>query len=168
MSEQKIVSSFHEYKKNKARPEEHIPDHIVDIGKQKAALDLVTFLRANRLNPGCYGINRWKASNKGKGICFLLLKNNSMRVRLDLPYMKEYENSIMSEGLQQFVFDKISYCHHCAGCKPGIDITLLGKELKDICHTMILYIHDPDETAVNSIKKLLEFEKRARTGVNTK
>ena len=162
MSEEKPISLFNEYKKNKVTPEERIPVHIADGEKQKAALDLVSWLRANKLSPGCYGINRWKASNKGTGICFLLLENDSMRVRLDLTYMKEYEESIMAEGLQQFVFDKISYCHHCAGCKPGIDITLLGRELKDICRTMILYIQDPDEAAVDCIKKLLELEKKAR------
>jgi len=156
------MSTFQEFKKNKITPEEQIPVHIADIGKQKAALDLVAFLRAKRLTPSCYGINRWKASNKGKGICFLFLENNSMRVRLDLPYMKEYEESIMNEGLQNFVWDKISYCHHCAGCKPGIDITLLGKELKSICRTMILYIQNPDEADVDCIKKMLEFEQKAR------
>ena len=162
MSEEKPVSLFNEYKKNKVTPEERIPVHIADSGKQKAALDLVAWLRANKISPGCYGINRWKASNKGMGICFLLLENNSMRVRLDLTYMKVYEEAIMAEGLQKFVFDKISYCHNCSGCKPGIDITILGKELKSICRTMILYIQDPDEAAIDYIKKLLELEKRAR------
>ena len=162
MSEEKPISLFNEYKKNKVTPEERIPVHIADGEKQKAALDLVSWLRANKLSPGCYGINRWKASNKGTGICFLLLENDSMRVRLDLTYMKEYEESIMAEGMQKFVFDKISYCHHCAGCKPGIDITLLGRGLKRICRTMILYIQDPDEASVVYIKKLLELEKKAR------
>jgi hypothetical protein len=33
---------------------------------------------------------------------------------------------------------------------------------------MILYIHAPDETAVNKIKKVLELEKKVRAGVNKK
>jgi len=91
-----------------------------------------------------------------------------MRVRLDLPRIYDYENAIIDEGFQQVVLEHISYCHKCAGCKPGKNMTIFGRDLKDICITQILYFHDPDATAVSYIKRLLELEKQARKTIAVK
>ena len=164
-----MLSLSKEQKQSKPMVESIIPVYL-NGDSQKNALDLVVYMRESKINPGWYGVNRWKASSKGTGICFLALENGylnytpplTLRVRLDLTNLKEYEESIINEGLQSFVLERISYCHKCSGCAPGKDVTLFGKELKSVCRTMILFIHDPDEAAVSAIKKLLRFEKRAR------
>jgi hypothetical protein len=71
---------------------------------------------------------------------------------------------MMNEGLQEFVWANIHHCWHCAGCKPGLDMTIMGKEYQGLCKTMILYSGDAGEKEINAIKKLLEFEKKARAG----
>ena len=155
----------------KARPkiEDVIPEYM-NGDMNESALDFVAWLRSNKLTPGQYGINRWKVSNKGTGICFIVLGSNvwkqhdSWVIRLDLTHIKEYEAEMLNEGLKEFVWANIHHCWHCAGCAPGVDMTIMGKEYQGLCKTMILYSCDPGETEINAIKKLLEFEKKARTG----
>jgi len=158
----RLRSCSAEQKKTKPAPEELIPNVKIDDDRQKAALDLVAFLRASKMNPGWYGVDKWKASNKGTGICFLIAEGGSLRIRLDLINMDKYEESVMKAGLHEFVWDQIHHCQNCSGCAPGRDKTVLGKELKNLCKGSHLIIRNPDETAVNSIKKLLEMEKAAR------
>ncbi|MCL2372517.1 MAG: hypothetical protein FWC78_03850 [Defluviitaleaceae bacterium] len=156
-------------KKIKTPLEEIIPKYITDEKMRKVALDFAEWLRLNKLTPGQYGINRWKASNKGKGICFMVLGNNiwkkhdSWVIRLDLTNIKEYESAIMNEGLNEFVWNNIHHCWHCCiVCAPGLDMTLMGREYQGLCKTVILYSGDPGEAELNAIKKLLELEKQAR------
>ena len=161
-----------EQKKIKLKIEDVIPQYL-DSDMRRAALDFAAWLRLNKLTPGQYGINRWKASNKGTGICFIVLgsnvwkKHDSWVIRLDFYHIKEYEASIINEGLQEFVWANIHHCWNCAGCAPGVDMTIMGKEFKGICYNsdkVIVYICDPGEAEFNVIKRLLEFEKKARAG----
>lgn len=158
-----------EQKLTKPMMEDIIPVYLEGNMKENA-LDFVAWLRANGMSPGWYGQNRWKASTASKPICFLFLESSyleyipplNLRIRLDLPYMKDYEDSVMNEELEKLIWDHISYCRNCAGCSPGIDLTLFGKEFKSICRTMILYFENPDKATLNNIKKLLEIEKKVR------
>ena len=156
-----------EKKKVKLNIEDVIPQYL-DGDMRRTALDFAAWLRLNKLTPGQYGINRWKASNKGTGICFIVLgsnvwkKHDSWVIRLDLTHIMEYEEAMINEGLQEFVWSNIHHCWHCAGCAPGLDMTIMGKEYQGLCKTMIIYSGDSGETELNAIKRLLEFEKKAR------
>jgi len=52
--------------------------------------------------------------------------------------------------------------------RPWATKIILGKELKGLCNTNFfcgrnwVWFHDPDEMTIDRIKKLLEWEKRAR------
>lgn len=102
-----------------------------------------------------------------------------------------YEETIINEGMQSLIWDNVFYCvqkppeslppeefrhygliYPCNhwGCAPGKNTTVCGKELTNICCSIThqyFWFHDPDEATINSIKKLLEFEKNARSK-NTK
>ena len=133
-----------------------------------AALSLTSWLRANKLTPSHYGINRWKASCKGSGICFIVVGQNIWKqhdhwvVRLDLTHIEEYQSQLESQGLREHVWDNLHQCWHCSGCAPGIDMTILGRDFRDLCKTKILYFRDPDDTEVEAIEKLIALEKAAR------
>ena len=167
---QTIDRTLSEQKLTKPMIEDIIPVYL-DGERKKIALNLAEFMRANKMNPGWYGQNRWKASNKGNGICFLVLESApyeyklplTLRVRLDLTHMKKYEESIMSEGLQKIIWDSICRCGNCSGCAPGRDATILGKELKGLCRGLCVFkFNNPDEIMVNAMKRLLELEKNAK------
>jgi hypothetical protein len=90
------------------------------------------------------------------------------------PYLlniEKYEDSIVNEGLQNFIWDNT---HHCINalrggcnshnCSPGRNITLLGKEIKNVClGRQPVWFFEPREATIDCIKKLLELEKEART-----
>ena len=155
-------------KKQKRSLEESVIEQITDVTMRESALDFAAWMRENKLTPSHYGINRWKASNKGSGICFIVLGSNiwkrhdSWVIRLDLTHISEYQESIYSAGLREFVWANMHHCWHCAGCSPGIDMTILGKDFSGLCKTKILYCGDAGADEIAAIEKLIEFEKKAR------
>jgi len=83
--------------------------------------------------------------------------------------MSEYENEIIDENMQNYIWDGLAYCHACNnGCSPGAAKTILSKDLTGLCNGMFysgrfpISFVNPDETAISCIKKLLELEKQAR------
>ena len=185
MSEQKIVSmTFQEQKAIKPLIEDAIIESL-DGGMKKAALDFIAYMRENKMKPVWAVTNQWKAMYRGKCICRIYIKNGEYDdrlcaspfwvVRLDPLYLNEYEESILSEGLQNMIWDNASYCVHKksgTGCNPnkpcvgGRTMTLFGNEIKGICVCPInVNICDPDDATINRIKKLLAFEKKARANI---
>jgi len=164
---EKPLTLYQQQKTTKPKIEDVIP-YYINGDMKKTALDFVKYLRVNKMSPSWNGANQWGTVSQGKNICYISLGNKSWRksdywiINLHLTHIKNYEISIMNEGLEKIVWDNIRYCGHCSGCAPGKNIPISGKEFKGICRDFILFICDPDETMVNDIKKLLEFEKKAR------
>ena len=183
MPEQKNVSLYQQQKAIKPLIEDIIPEFL-DGDMRKSALDFVAHLRANKMKPVWCLTNQWNANYKGKTICKIHLRNggggwsNIERrdrdywiIQLYRSHMHEYEETIMNDGLQNIIWDNIVYCRSCkpkgesrVGCAPGVNIKLLGKEIKGVCGcNWTTWIFDPDEATVNGIKRLLELEQKART-----
>ena len=119
------------------------------------------------------------------------IKNNKWVVAPFLENRKEYEDKIIEEGLQNLLWENVFYCvqkpkesvplealRHYAltypcnlwNCAPGKKIRVCGKEMTNICRNgnrQYFWIHDPDESALDGIKKLLELEKQARNEKKT-
>jgi hypothetical protein len=87
----------------------------------------------------------------------------------------KHEKLITEEGLQQIIWDNISYCVHknnegrkdlgCSptkGCAGGMAKTFLGKEFTGVCRHGTWYVFNPDEATLNGVKKILEIDKEAR------
>lgn len=169
---------------NKTKPmiEDVIPKFLHG-DMEKYALDFCAYLRANNMKPVWAGANTWKATYKNKAICYIRLYNedwdklpqaavygkHSWVVTLYIESnMHKYEDIIIKEELQRFIWNNI---HHCMVCRtpchgkvpPHRDVMALGKEIKGICHGRELtWVFDPDEKAADKIKRLLELEKKAR------
>ena len=87
------------------------------------------------------------------------------------PYLDnvgEYEEAIIAEGLQNVLWDNL---YHCVKCFPdrdcarrgGMTRTIFGRECEGLCVGRRPFcFYDPDEAAVDCIKRLLELEERAR------
>lgn len=175
----------------KPRIEDVIPDYLGG-EKRQAALDFVQFLRANKMSPSWVSANTWKAGYRGKGICGVGIRtpeggNNrgyygrpggepSFVIFPALPHMDEYKAQIMEEGLQDIIWNNAFYCVCSAknrslgkGCNPnkpcagGKTITVLGREIENIClGHLVIWVFDPDAAAALGIKRLLELEQKAR------
>jgi len=172
----KLCPAYKYEKAESKRPEieDVINDIITDRDMKKLALDFAEHMRKNKMTlRDARFTNAFKAVYKGKCICYVRLKKNSDCIEkfwIITPYLEhigEYEKSIIGEGLQSFIWDNVHYCRFCRtpchGHLPGMDITLLGKEIKSVCRgRQPIWVFDPDETAVNCIKRLLEFEQKSR------
>lgn len=168
IADQKGNSSL--YQKQKAvKPavEDIIPEYL-DGDMEKAALDFAAWLRENKLAPGWTLTNTWNVSCKGKKISLIGLgeevwcNSKFWRVELRLLNMSEYVESISDEGVHNIIWNGIKYCTSCSGCAPGRDVTLFGKECIGLCHLPDVIVCDPDEETVESIKRLIELERKAR------
>ena len=150
---------------------------------KKNALDFIAYLRANKIKPVWAVTNGWKATYKGKVLYYIRLHTDEWKTsHLKSLYgkhswvvtlfiednMSKYEDTIIDEGLQNFIWDNVHQCMVCRSpchgkMPPHRDTTALGKEIKGICHSRELtWVFDPDETALNCIKRLLELEQNAR------
>lgn len=192
MPEQKPKSLYQQQKAIKPLIEDIIPEHL-DVEMQKLALDLIGFMRANKIKPTWNLTNSWKSVSKGRCICYIHLfsgnsngKNVKWIVTPYLEHVKDYEDTIIAEGLQDFLWNNVLYCVHkpidslppmesrnfgmtlpCNlwNCAPGKTITICCKELTNICRNsnrQHFWFHDPDQAAIDCIKRLLELEKKAR------
>jgi len=148
---------------------------------RKNILDIVAYLRENNMPLKWYSHNGWAAKYKGGIICQIILTfgtylTHSWIVIPNLIHRKEYEDQIISEGLQDFILDNIFYCVHDPkspwsgkGCDPnkrcaprGAVTTIVGKEVYGMCRCRPNpIIGDPNTTAISGIKKLIELEQKA-------
>ena len=93
-------------------------------------------------------------------------------------YLNDNENLIISEGLQNIIWDHLIYCSfgkqgEGKGCSPnkacgnGTKIfSVIGKKITGVCSgcDWTTGIDDPDDTTVNGIKRLLELKQMAIDG----
>jgi len=156
----------------KLLPEEVVNNNFDNDAKTNA-LGFIAYLRSNKMPPVK---NTEYSYYKGQRICKLQIggaecKKNSWAVCLLFYYMDNYTNQILSEGLQNVIWNSIVFCASGIGCSPnkpcagGMSRTILGKELHSVCRyspSRSIKIWNPGETTVADIIKLLEFEKTAR------
>ena len=155
-----------------------INDRIDDNNVRKTVLDFTDYMQKNKMNLRDARIGyASKAMCKGKCICYMRLKGGSDCEKYNwvitpyLDHISEYEEFIINEGLQDFIWDNVFHCKRCFAerwpegrpCVPGRNIILLSKEIKEVCGgRQPIWFYDPDETTIDCIKRLLELEQKAR------
>ena len=177
----------------KPTAEEVIPEFLGGEMKE-SALSFAAYMRENEMPLRQYTTARatQSAKCKGKEICRMVLYTADDKKFYDLrqpqgfqswlvipclDHIDAYENAIVTEGLQNALWDNVKYCvwgensgftgmergcspsHRCAG---GRDVTVCGKTLKGVGYCRTFTFWDPGETEVKALKKLMEFEKKAR------
>jgi len=195
------MSLYQQQKATKPPIEDVIPDYL-EGDMAELALDFAAYLRENKMKPSWVLTNQWRAVYKGRQICRVTMYQKHMLndakyqsssckkfkwiITIYLENIKKYEQTIINENLQRFVWDNVFYCvqkplessppeelrnyasnYPCNiwGCTPGKNIMVCGKELTNVCRNgnrQYFWCHDPVETTVNAIKRLLELERTAR------
>ena len=167
-------------RKNK-KPE--IEDRIESLlgGEMKTiALDLVAYLREKKMPPKSATKTSWKVSYKGKTICSISINDNEWCVWTYVwytnyftpEYQAEYEDFVLNENLRKFIWnglvscvayypkkdgDKKGCCHPGKSCAGGQTKIVFGKEFKNMCIARDTFFYDPDDKAIENIKKIIEF-----------
>jgi hypothetical protein len=182
------MKTFSRKEQEKAKPliEDFIIKHLNGNLKQ-TVLSFVAYLRENNMTLKWVSMNGWDAVLKKEKVCHInvplgtgTLDEHIWFVSPILDCIADYEKTIKSEGLQDFIWSNVFYCVHdpkspyagrnCnpkKGCAGGIDITTLGKEIRGKCgHRPHLHIFNPDDTALGKIKRLLELEIKTKENKN--
>ena len=167
MSIEANISLYQEQKKSKPQIENVISEYL-DGEMKNIALDFVARLRTNRMSPIWASGNSWKSSYKGKGICYVKLDRGKWVVIPLLDHLNQYREIVVNEGLQNTIWVNIFRCEECnPGCAPGKDRTVLDRVFKNSCYGRPpIVFNDPNEAAIDCIKRLLEMERRARSKKN--
>jgi len=170
--------SYSEQKILKPEIEDAIPE-VLSGDDKRIALGLVNYFRESKMKPSFHLNNTWKGVSKGKIIYSVLVgcnsgeskwfhRNKKWLVRLWLDNISEYENTLENEGLRDFIF---AHYHKCVYCPNKADknngrhpktITILGEEVTNFGCWPLLWVYEPDDAAVEKIKRLIELERNAR------
>lgn len=88
------------------------------------ALEFINYMKNNKITFRWAGVrNTWKATYKGKPICYLRLADGNAPAWLSsiqnakwtvTPYLNnisEYEDKIINENWQNLIWDNLFYCH---------------------------------------------------------
>jgi len=167
------VASFRIQRATKAKIEDVITPYFQG-DRQKNALDFAAYWHTNKMPLKWDAWNTWKAHSKSKILCWVYL-NPFVRpavwvVSPCLTNINAYEDTVLNEGLENFVWDNFKHCSSdCHGaCRGTKSVTILGKAFNNICNEVFevnnkkIDFVSPDETAISRIKRLLELEKTAR------
>jgi len=166
--------------------EDRIPMIIGDTDAKKRALDFAAYLRNKKINLKWTGIqNSYSETGQvhmGQGICYVGLGDvyssgtkDGWLICVPLPNMQVYQDALIKEGLQDFIRSNVYICtaktqadacnggEGAYGCPRGMDLNILGKEVKYACRLrnlkrVAVYVHNPDEAAISKVKTLLALE----------
>ena len=198
MPEQNDLTHLHVQRKLRPKIEEVIP-LIVDKDNQQNALEFVVWLRENKMSPGWGGVhNTWNVNYKGKVLCKIALVTtnfgipikNQWTCSLYLANIEKYEDTILSENLQNYVWDNVIFCvcasnmdrptnapniKHlasmggaCKKAKCAIPVTICGKVFDYKCGNgtfRCFWFVNSNEAEMTAIKRLIQLEKQARKGL---
>ena len=139
------------------------------------ALGFVTCLRENKMAPS-WGYGSRNANSNGKRICNIGVDEKGWRIMLCLDNIRTYEQTVLSEGLQEIIWKMMIYCQKqtlgCgAGCR-GQQLTIFGKDFNNLCYDKYvtlsrfwISIGNPDKEMVAAAIRLLELEQKTRKGM---
>ena len=148
-----------------------IEDLICDIlngDAQKNALDFVSYLRENKLNPVWSAKNVWTVSSKTFRICFIRLHGAAEYHNLDVgswnisPFIGEYSSEALNDELKEIVWLNKKNCQPCGQCALKID-TIFGKKFANSCEASVLFVN-PDIKAVECVKELVKLRRNEIKG----
>ncbi|MCL2285609.1 MAG: hypothetical protein FWC32_04505 [Firmicutes bacterium] len=197
MSEQHDLTHLHVQRKLRPKPEDVIP-LVVDEDKQQTALDFFVWLRENKMPIGWSGVhNTWDIKYKGRLFGKIRIGGVGTGIQTHVqwscaPYLwnfEKYENSIVSENLQDFVWDNVVFCKNafkigrpasapkikhlttwtCNRDCVGETVTICNKVFENRCcspHFRYCWFTNPNEAEVAALKRLLELEKQAQYEIN--
>lgn len=167
VSEKTSYASIAQQKNTKPNIEDVIGDFL-EGDALRNAMNFITFLRENNMNPRWSSANAWRVTGKkSKEICAINLGGakgahlNFMEVGdwricglegLNQKYLDEYS---ACDEMKEFVWANIKPCTRCSSCGPR-NRTYIGKSFDECC---MLSIKNPDAKSLELIKKLVAANK---------
>jgi len=141
-----------------------------DVITDKNMLDFATWLKANNMPPTWLDIHEqhaiaWTVNHDGKNMFVVLDDKDALSFMVQGLLTSEYQSYIIDNNLQDIVTENLQHCsrkdgEHCGNCDlpshvAGVDLTIFGKEAKNICCGHMITFKNPDEKSVATLKMLL-------------
>ena len=158
----KTVTDYQKQRKSKPSVEETVEKYLQGTAKERA-LRFVSFLRENKMAPQWGAVNSYNVSCKNRRVCILKINESGFQIRVNTQYNDDF-NAFFSEEsdeTKEYLRASVSHCFGCGGCKPGLDIEILGKRFADACCNPSIHISDPDDEMLALAEKLVLLRKQA-------
>ena len=130
----------------------------LDGDMRDSALEFAAWAKANGLPPKQDGDPAsWKIPYKDVCLCHIRFepKYHFIFWLCDYKLSSDYD-----EAFANAVQDHVQHCVTCnPHCPPGSDVTIFGKEFKNVCHELTVQFENPDSSELERIKQLLEYWK---------
>jgi len=145
---------------------EEAMSNVLNSETQVNALELISFLRNNKMNPAHTSKNGWKISSKACVVCYIWLDSDTETLTLN-PFIGEYDQHSLSNDLKEIVWSNKTQGPSCGGCHvisgSGYNCsykinTVFGKKYDDACARSIVF-KNPNSEEIECIKKLLLMRK---------
>jgi len=127
------------------------------------AVNLIAYLRENKMKPAWSATNAWKISYKTYTVCFIRLHGAAEYHNLKagswhvIPFIGEYEDFALSGELREIVWANKKTCPQCGKCALKLH-QVFGKEYDYVCEKSIVFTN-PDAKSVECVKRLLELRR---------
>ncbi len=156
------MSEYEKQKQNKPLINDLINENLS--GKLKEdAHNIVMFLRDNQMSPQWGAKNSYNTSYKSRRVCIMKINKDGFELRINTQYNEDFNDffSDKNEHIRSFLLDNVTYCFGCGSCKPGHDIVILGKELKNACLNPVIRLEYPNEMLLDLAKELVLLRRKA-------
>lgn len=127
------------------------------------ALNLIAYLKENKLSPLWSATNAWKISYKSFSVCFIRVHGAADYHSLEkgtwqiIPFIGEYDESSLQSDLKEIVWAKKRTCRGCGKCALPLS-HVFGKKYDYACEKAIVFTN-PDMKEIECIKKLIELRR---------
>ena len=156
------MSEYQEQKKTKPSIEESIEKYLQS-NKRDNAIRFVSFLRENKMAPQWGSTNSYNVSYKNRRVCIVKINESGFHIWVNTQYNEDFNHcfSEESDAVKSYLVASIIYCFGCGSCKPGIDIEILGRQIKGACFNPVIRMENPSEEKIILAQKLILLRKQA-------
>jgi len=154
-------------KKSKPKIDE-VVGNIINEENLGNALDLISFIKENKISLRWSSTNCWQLYYKSKRIGIIRMTEKAYPMYalgasswLFAPWGLDDILEIVADDnpkAKEIILSNVRQCNSCSSCGPGHKRTFLGRQFDKACHAGISMIN-PDKVTVNCIKRMLEVKK---------
>ena len=150
------MSLYQNQKGTKSKIEDIVGD-LLDAEKTAAMLNLIEFIRANKIGIQHASGNSWKMTYKSKLLGYFHIHNGTWRFAHNRIYLDRYY-SMEDCNLKTFIFEHI-YVSECGNCQWTQNATKAGYMKPTDCGCWPLRIFNAHGEVLEHTKELIEYRK---------